>query len=426
MPVVKFIILIYNTITFIKTTTLFTIMDKQTDFIQELDAINNTNALECSIDELNQYLPTCNPSISIITQNIRSVHKDSNIADLDINLSSLHRPIDVIVLTECRIDYDKPLPHRDNYKSHCSKSKINQNDGVVVFVRDSIQHSIREISIHGASCLEVTTPTCTIICIYRTHSEKTPNNFITALDLYLSSAQLGKNVILTGDININIMDGNNDPFSDLYLDMLASHCLLPGHRFDTRINSCLDHVFINIDNSYQLPTVAVLDTTITDHKMALIYLYCKTIKTQAPTHRTITNYPDAYKSLQNKNISQLIDIQDPNYLANKLINIISECLVENTKTIKFASNKRIIKPWITPGIVKCIKNRNNLQKKLRKDETNEILRLTYRRYRNFCNNLIKKLKKLYERDLLEKSKTNNKSLWKCIKNLTHQKWTEKY
>ena len=57
--------------------------------------------------------------------------------------------------------------------------------------------------------------------------------------------------------------------------------------------------------------------------------------------------------------------------------------------------------------------------KAKKNPHNEMHKITYIRYRNFCNNLIKKLKGNYERELLTKSLKNNKLLWKNIKSITY-------
>lgn len=98
---------------------------------------------------------------------------------------------------------------------------------------------------------------------------------------------------------------------------------------------------------------------------------------------------------------------------------LTESLQFSTTTKTIPNSKRTIKPWITTGILRCIKNRNKLQQKSRNDPFNDILIITYRRYRNHCNNLIKKLKRKYERELLGKSVNNNKLLWKNIKSISY-------
>jgi hypothetical protein len=106
-------------------------------------------------------------------------------------------------------------------------------------------------------------------------------------------------------------------------------------------------------------------------------------------------------------------------LATLLIDKISDSLKLGTTVVTVPCGKRIIKPWISPGILRCIRNRNKLQKDLRRDPYNEFLRITYRRYMNYCNNLIKRIKRRYDRDNIIKSLNNNKLLWENIKSITY-------
>lgn len=321
------------------------------------------------------------------------------------------------MLTECRLNRDKPLPIKQDYLGYNTTKQITQNDGVVVYVNKSLQHQVKEIFLADASCLQISLSDCTILCIYRSPSNSNTSNFISSLDLHLKDNHLGKNVVITGDLNINIILQNTSTTN--YLTMLASHGLLPAHRLNTRINSCLDHIMINLDPKYYFTKTAVLETTITDHTMTLLNIYShRTIPSKTRT-KTVTDFSSALDKLRESNLAELLNNKDPNTLVNILLDRIQNALVTNTKIVKIPCSKRTLKPWITPGVLKCIQNRNKLQKKLRLDNTNEILKITYRRYRNYCNNLIKKLKQKYERDLLSKAKNNNKTLWDTIKSITN-------
>ncbi|KAJ0171527.1 hypothetical protein K1T71_013077 [Dendrolimus kikuchii] len=68
-----------------------------------------------------------------------------------------------------------------------------------------------------------------------------------------------------------------------------------------------------------------------------------------------------------------------------------------------------------------MRHRDSLFKKTKKYPTDEALKITYKRYRNFCNNLLKKLKNDYDKTALLKAKNNSKLLWDTIKNITHMK-----
>lgn len=168
-----------------------------------------------------------------------------------------------------------------------------------------------------------------------------------------------------------------------------------------------------------------LRTTCTDHFTTLLVLSkskknCKVLKS-----KTTVDFEGAFQYLKEQNIQGLLSCDDPNTVVEKLVKILSESLENNTSVIKIPKSKRVIKPWMTPGLLKCIKNRNQLQKQWLSDPNSEIKKITYTRYRNHCNNLLKKLKRKHERELLANSIDNNKLLWKNVKQITYTNKTKK-
>lgn len=299
-----------------------------------------------------------------------------------------------------------------------------QNDGVVIYVKNTLQHQVKEIKLTQASCLQVDVLNNTILCIYRSPSVTNAESFINSLSSHIETISRQKNIIVAGDININIIPKPIETSYEHsnrinYLNMLSVLGILTGHTFPTRIRNCLDHFMLKINPKKNTAFIAVLQTSITDHLTTFLCLSKLKPNIKISKIKTKTNYEDALKYLQNTKLSELLFCDDPNIVTESLISKLTESLTENTTTTTIPKSKRIIKPWITTGILRCINNRNNLQKNIRKDPYNEVLKITYTRYRNFCNNLIKKLKRKYERNLVAKSVTNNKLLWKNIKNLTY-------
>lgn len=240
----------------------------------------------------------------------------------------------------------------------------------------------------------------------------------------MESLKSYKNVVVTGDININIIPKIDEKTYEYnnrtnYLDILSEKGFLPGHLLPTRGPSCLDHFILKINKSVTSAKIAILNTTITDHSTIILAL--KNIKTTNNNNKTTfkIDYEGAIKSLANKNLSNLLFSDKPNLIINQLTYEINKSLEENTIKIKIPKNKRILKPWMTPGLLRCIQNRNKMNKKCRQEPHNNVLNITYKRYRNFCNKLIRKVKRKYERELLAKSANNSKSLWHNIKNITH-------
>ncbi|XP_047027733.1 uncharacterized protein LOC124635821 isoform X1 [Helicoverpa zea] len=397
-------------------------MDNTLQTVSELDNIEIARSVTCDYSQLHEHVVVNKNDLTIISQNIRSIYH--NFDDFIINLSTLNFELDIIILTECRLSANKPIPQITNYHSYMTTRQLNQNDGVVVYVKSSIKHKVEEIQLDQASCLRLNILGCEVYCIYRSPSNSNIDRFTDSLSTHLNIQSSHINTIIAGDININIKVRETESSHDRknrvsYLNMLSHFGILPGHTLPTREHNCLDHFMLNINKKKFSAFVAILHSTITDHHTTFLSLTkLKNIHTAKKTTTTL-NYEQALKDLQEKNLSDLLFCDDPNLLISSFIGTLTYIINNNTITKKIPNSKRIIKPWITMGILRCIKNRNHLQKQSRNDPYNEILKITYTRYRNYCNNLIKKLKRKYERDLLAKSITNNKMLWKNIKNITY-------
>lgn len=168
--------------------------------------------------------------------------------------------------------------------------------------------------------------------------------------------------------------------------MLVMHGVSPRHTLP----------MIEIERKLISAQIAVLNTRIIDRQMIFL-----NIQQQKPTFATgktkiNVNFDDALVSLAQKILVDLLFSNNPNFVVDQLIKKLTST-DENTNIINIPKLRRIIKLWITHGILRSIQNRNNMQKKLRADQQNEILRSTYKRYRNFCNKLIKKIKHKQDR-----------------------------
>lgn len=119
--------------------------------MQEVDNVEIAEAIRCDVIDLTKNIQIKNQDLTIVTQNIRSVY--SNIDDLIINLCNLNMDIDIIVLTECRLDTCKPLPCISNYSAFATTHHVNQNDGVVIYIKNTIKAKVKEIKLRHASCL---------------------------------------------------------------------------------------------------------------------------------------------------------------------------------------------------------------------------------------------------------------------------------
>lgn len=385
---------------------------------QDLDNnLNLENSFSCDPHECIKYINKADSGILLLHINIRSVNK--NFDNLLTLLTLINVDFDMIILTECWLSKVTNLPVLNGYQSHSTKNITNQNDGVIIFTKTGLNIKVWEPNVNYANSLVCQIDNkLAVVAIYRSpanNSKDQFDNFLTSLNSIYEEIPKSCNISTVGDLNIDIKVGNRNDRALEYLILNASHGLLPTHLLPTRMENCLDHILLKTNS---MATTLVLESHITDHKPVVL-----SISNANPTRNknfTISRVNnEALKTeLENIDFSNIYEIKDANTAMTALISIISSAKDKHTKEIIVTRKHRTLKPWITPGLLKCIKHRDKLHIKSKKSPDNLILQVTYRRYRNFCNMLLRKLKRAFEKSELEKSKNNPKALWRTIKDIT--------
>lgn len=401
-------------------------MDNTLETITEIDNTEIAQVSNLSLHTFNTSIQLKNTDFTIISQNIRSIY--SNFTDFQLNLAYLKFAVDLVVLSECRLNTNKNIPQLNNYSAYHTTKHLNKADGVVVYVCSKHNFKVKEIRLTHASCLQVNIkPDLIVIGIYRSPSNTNADDFINSLSLHLDTiSSSNKNVIITGDININLIPKQEEQSYERsnrlnYLNMLALHGLLPGHSLPTRGKSCLDHFILRLAPSKKSAFIGIVDATITDHNMIFLKLSHLTEKHQLTKTKTIVNLDKAIELLKTNNIQELLNLTNPNLLTDTLIGLLQQCVTSSTLVKNIPVKYRLIKPWMTLGLLRCIHNRNSMQRKLKLDPDNEVLKITFKRYRNFCSSILRRQKRIHDRDLLYNTQKNPKKLWKCINTITQRK-----
>ena len=381
-----------------------------------IDSAQVSESRICSPESLVSNIDLSRTALTLMHTNIRSVA--CNYDNLMILLERICIQCDILVLTECWLSKCTAAPEIDGYTSYTS-DHLNQNDGVILYIKSEIKHRVTKPSMLDANCLILQSENdYAVVAVYRSPSNRNINNFSDSLDLCLSSLESMKSVVLIGDININISPSGNDPNCSIYLDQMAYHGLLPAHVFPTRKTSCLDHVMLRSD---KYSATYVLDSFITDHAPLVFCLDCKIKRHTSKTTSLKIDYPSLVQKLSVTDFSPVYDTADANVSAVNLINLISQAITVHSISVTIPHRRRTIKPWSTPGLVRCIRHRDELHRKATLDPENAIARVTYTRYRNFCNNLLKKLRIAYEKNELQKNKNNPKAMWNTINKIASLK-----
>lgn len=363
---------------------------------------------------LNKILKTesTTSALTILSVNIRSIN--CNFDMFLVFLSLLGTPIDVLVLTECWTNEHIQLPNITNYTLHYTKKKLNQNDGVVAYVREGLEAVSNEPPIEEGNCLVLCLgEQFTIVCSYRPPCYSNPTKYLNSLTPILRNLR-SHNVILTGDINIDTLPENISGHAADYLALMASLGLWQGVNRPTRITACLDHFMVK--SSLQWRTV-VFDP-LTDHSPILLQMEnISTKKTPSDQSKLTIDYNVFREKIALVKWEEYYQIDDANLAANVLIDKIQITLDCCSSIKRFSNRKRPLKPWITAGVVRSIRKRDKLHIKFKLSPNNSQLKTTYLKYRNACNKLIKSLKIQYYAMKLESNKGNIKNTWQVIKEL---------
>lgn len=128
---------------------------------------------------------------------------------------------------------------------------------------------------------------------------------------------------------------------------------------------------------------------------------------------------DLDAAMSSLDFNPILSADDPNIAANLLTNLLAQALVSNTKLLRLPRHTRTIKPCITIGLWRCIRNRDNVHKKLKHFPNDSILSATYRRYWKFCNNIWKKVKREYQRQEILAAGSSIRRLLEVIKTNTN-------
>lgn len=386
--------------------------------IDSTSSINVSDPLLIDVPEqCRKHVGTGGPNFNVVTQNIRSINK--NFDSFRILLNRLNLNEDLIVLTECFLPSVTDLPELENYHSFRTVKSLNKNDGVVVYVKEGFDVKVYEPpNIEEVTCLVLTYKNeYAFVCMYRSPAHTNIEKFMNSVDQVIDGIRQIQQIILIGDINIDIKIDNDDNRSSDYLNLLASHGLFSTHYLTTHDKKCLDHCFVKLRS---LAKTIVCNSTVTDHSSIILSLSTgPRRKNSIPKLRKKVNHDAVIEELSSIHWVELLKDKSSNDATDIFLTLVKNAMNNHTTINPIPRRKRTMKPWVTPGLLRCIKNRDRLHQKLKKDSENVILRITYLRYRNTCNKTLKKLKNNYFRSQMQKYKLNIRKQWECIKDLCY-------
>ena len=219
-----------------------------------------------------------------------------------------------------------------------------------------------------------------------------------------------KKWIITGDFNIDLLKINSRPQYLEYFNSLLALGFSPRITFPTRFSensgSLIDNILCNFNEDLNISKANILTNEISDHQPCIlcipkeffkdIFSYKDKMDKFIYTNSRANNFNEKIRDdLRDANLMQHLDLnpqsnpnQNYNLLEKTLTNLIQKYTeVKRVRNSKY-NNKR--SDWISQGIIKSIKFRDNLYFKMRKSHPNSQERQTLKTNLSTYNKILKK------------------------------------
>lgn len=277
----------------------------------------------------------------------------------------------------------------------------------------------------------------TLCNIYRPPRERNHDieSFLTDISGTLNTLSSKNSVLYAGDINIDLLKVDTRNVFASYLELLYSLSYLPCITLPTRLSrrsaSLIDHVFYKSALPNESVNSGIIISSISDHFMTFTSLNQKIL--HEPPPKTIT-----YQVSDNTSINEFVKAIEAENILHKLnknisddptpnCNIIQSVISKNIdkylpkKTAKFNKYKHKLHPWITIGLIKSIKNRDNIYKHLNSLDPDCLeymsCKINFATYSKILKKSIRNAKISYYNNLFLKYHNDSKKSWGLINSL---------
>lgn len=361
--------------------------------------------------------------------NVCSVRAKHN--DLTALFNALKGDLDCIVLSEAHINTDRININQfsfDGYTAYCSQYNVRKTDGLAIYVKSSLEHSIEEIKAKDANCIHIKiVKNKKLFCC--TTFYRSPNgvidNFLTELTNILETKkQDNAYKIMTGDMNINLLDQKSMKVQK-YLNIMSENGYMSLINKPTRVSNksktCIDHLFVDPQVNEAAESF-ILQSSTSDHYSTILSVEIKGENNVRETEYFSFSEINENKleiEISKEKWEEVYNCEDPlsciNILENKIKKHIDNCTVIK---IKKAKQKKC---WVTEGILNSIKKRDKLHLLTKKEPFNKQAKEVYNKYRNKLNNIIKSTRNRYYREKIEEAQGNKRKIWSTVNEATKYK-----
>lgn len=290
---------------------------------------------ECVIEQISDLEKYKYVSSNVVLYlNIRSLN--ANFDSLEILIEQMkNKPIAIICCETWNLECYNYFKI-EKYKIYYNGSKINKNDGVVLYIREDVRDTtvikkFGNLSILHSTLTISTKVNITISAIYRSH-DIPKTEFILQLKNLLEVNKHCHNHWIIGDFNINLLE--LDCLSQDFLSLLLENGYKPLFKgitrpsVDLKTGTCIDNIFIKQD-SLDLKSFKLI-SGITDHYPLLVSFTNSEFSENNSQEYQCIRYTKLKKLIGRVDWQNVI-LSDPNISMNLMIDEIKNCI--NLSTI---------------------------------------------------------------------------------------------
>ena len=401
----------------------------------DLDSISNYY-------DINTYNKLFDPNTKLNILHINSRSLPRNIDNIVAFLNSLITPPDILVVTETWLsDRNKDFFQLPGYHSYHLVRNVRAHGGVSIFISNKIESSqLKELTVINDN-IEINTTrvsidsiTYVICAIYRPNSKHEGIEAFTdnLFALLHKDNVMKNNIVIIGDININLLEHMTHTATNNYLAALQTINFLPHiskpTRFPDTLNlsepSLLDHIYTNFNNNF---TSGIMHYQISDHLPIFLNISIPPksrnfhkIEFRLLNERNKQNFSNKISLIDWNDVLTINDVNG-NFetFLSKIYQLYNESFPIVSKQI---SEKRLNSPWINQKILNAIKTKNKLYKDFK---IGVVAEQEYKHYRNSLTNVIKRAKQSYFIDKFTNFKNSTRKIWETVNQLSGKNQSNK-
>lgn len=346
-----------------------------------------------------------NTKLSIMYSNIRSLrNKIDELKCIVKNCTTL----DIIILNETWLYINEVEYFNIEGYSAIHSCRSGRGGGAAIYIKNTLNYKCI-LNEYKNGCnwvgVEIQNYNIKIETVYRP-PQSDLQLFLHDLDNLLQMNK--KNLIIIGDINIDMFKTSN-PTEDYKNVVQMNDCDFANMKTSTRktqdTETLIDHIITNIRKD--LFQIYFKEDPITDHKIQMIQVN-KQEKIRKKKETIMLKLLDKESFLNEcRHKMETTSIKD----VDTLVELIQRSKEKHTKV---KQKRAINNGWITNELLLVFKERDKLYERMKRNSGNEQLQEQFKRKKNECVKLVRRLKSEYINNRINKAQQDQRQTWKII------------